>query len=65
MNNTNSTSVHGGISFTGALAILFIGLKLLNVIDWPWIWVLSPIWIPVICLMLIGLVLLVIYLKAK
>lgn len=35
----------GGMSFTGALAILFIGLKLAGFIDWPWVWVLSPLWI--------------------
>jgi len=27
------------------LSILFIALKLLNVIDWSWWWVLSPLWI--------------------
>lgn len=35
-----------GIGFTGLLALLFIGLKLGNVITWSWLWVLSPIWIP-------------------
>lgn len=35
----------GGIGFVGVLTAIFIGLKLANVIDWPWIWVLSPIWI--------------------
>ena len=42
---TNNSSSSGGISFTGALTILFIGLKLCNVIHWSWWWVLSPIWI--------------------
>ena len=28
--------------------ILFIGLKLLNIIQWSWIWVLSPVWLPVV-----------------
>lgn len=27
------------------LTIVFIVLKLVNVIDWSWIWVLAPIWI--------------------
>lgn len=35
-----------GIGFTGLLAIVFIVLKLLHVIEWPLIWVLAPIWIP-------------------
>lgn len=36
-----------GMGFSGALAILFIALKLTNFITWPWIWVLSPIWMPI------------------
>jgi uncharacterized protein (DUF983 family) len=35
-----------GISFLSLLAILFIGLKLTNQIDWSWWWVLSPLWMP-------------------
>ena len=42
---SSSSSSSGGISFTGALTVLFIGLKLTNVISWSWWWVLSPIWI--------------------
>ena len=41
--NNNNTS--GGIGFAGLLAIVFIILKLCNVIAWSWWWVLSPIWI--------------------
>lgn len=29
-----------------ALLILFIALKLIGVITWSWVWVLSPLWIP-------------------
>lgn len=35
-----------GIGFGGLLTLLFIGLKLGGVIDWNWIWVLSPLWVP-------------------
>ena len=35
----------GGIGFAGLLVIVFIVLKLCGVIDWSWVWVLSPIWI--------------------
>lgn len=37
------------ISFSGTslLAVAFIVLKLCNVIDWSWWWVLAPIWIPI------------------
>ena len=47
MTSKTSSSSSGGISFTGALTILFIGLKLGHVINWSWWWVLSPIWISV------------------
>jgi hypothetical protein len=45
--NTSNTmsSSSSGISFPGALTVLFVGLKLTNVITWSWWWVLSPIWI--------------------
>lgn len=32
--------------FIKLLAVAFIVLKLCNVIDWSWWWVLSPLWIP-------------------
>ncbi len=38
-------SSSSGIGFTGLLTIVFIILKLIGVIAWSWIWVLSPIWI--------------------
>ena len=38
----------GDISFCGVLAILFITLKLIGIINWPWVWGLAPIWIPAI-----------------
>ena len=35
----------GGL-FTTLLAVAFIVLKLCHVIEWSWLWVLSPLWIP-------------------
>ena len=43
--SASSSSSSGGIGFTGLLTVLFVGLKLTNVIAWSWWWVLSPIWI--------------------
>jgi len=43
---SESSSSSGGVGFCGLLALLFIGLKLGNVIQWTWLWVLSPLWIP-------------------
>lgn len=37
-----------GIGFFGVLCILFVGLKLTNYIAWPWVWVLSPLWLPLV-----------------
>lgn len=38
---------HGnGITFMGALAVLFVGLHLTGVIDWSWWAVLLPLWGP-------------------
>jgi len=45
MSNEQTTTVKGGIGFSGLLTIAFIILKLCGVIDWSWLWVLSPLWI--------------------
>lgn len=37
---------NNGIGFLGLLTIALIVLKLTGVIDWGWVWVLAPIWIP-------------------
>lgn len=41
----NKSSGGGGITFGGMLCIVFIVLKLCGVINWSWVWVLSPLWI--------------------
>ena len=38
----------GGITFSGLLLIAFIVLKLTGVIEWSWVWVLAPFWIPIL-----------------
>ena len=45
MSNNDSNNNSNGIGFTGLLQVAFIVLKLTKVINWSWIWVLSPIWI--------------------
>lgn len=56
MENGNKQNANGGIGFVGALTIVFIVLKLCKVITWPWVWVLSPIWISVGLAVVIGLI---------
>jgi CBS domain containing-hemolysin-like protein len=46
MQRKNSTS-SGGMTLGGTLALIFVVLKLTGMINWSWIWVLSPIWISI------------------
>lgn len=52
------TTVSGGIGFVGLLTIAFIVLKLLGIITWGWVWVLSPIWIDAILVIVLLVVVL-------
>ena len=45
MENKNKNITVRGLSST-LLLIAFIVLKLCHVIEWSWLWVLSPLWIP-------------------
>lgn len=52
MKNSNS---HGGESFfLSGLLLLFIALKLTGHIDWSWWWVMSPIWVPLSLVVIVG-----------
>jgi hypothetical protein len=44
---------NGGIGFVGLLTIVFIVLKLLKVISWSWLWVLSPLWIATLLIIIL------------
>lgn len=52
MNNNKSS---GSANFIGLLTIVFITLKLCAVINWSWLWVLAPLWIPVAIFILLVL----------
>ena len=61
MSNDKRETINANIGglFTSLLTIAFIVLKLCNVIDWSWVWVLSPLWIPlafVLVIWAIGLI---------
>ena len=43
MNNKSN-----GVGFLGLLTLIFITLKLTGYITWSWIWVLSPVWLPLV-----------------
>lgn len=57
--NEKSNAAGGGIGFFGVLGIVFIVLKLCKVIDWDWIWVLAPLWMPITIVFAIFLVILI------
>lgn len=45
-NMKETVNVNVGGLFTTLLTIAFVVLKLCHVIEWSWLWVLSPLWIP-------------------
>lgn len=45
MQNNEYVKRNPNIGFCGILQLIFITLKLCNVIDWSWWWVLAPTWI--------------------
>jgi uncharacterized protein (DUF983 family) len=57
--SSNSSSSSSGIGFPGLLTVLFIGLKLTGYITWPWVWVLSPMWISFLIFVAIAAVILI------
>ena len=64
MNDNNKSNCSTGGIFWTLLAVAFIVLKVTHLIDWPWVWVLAPIWIPVgIVLAAIVIVLIVVLTK--
>jgi Flp pilus assembly protein TadB len=54
------TEARVGLGFAEALTLLFIALKLCGVITWSWLWVLSPIWISLALVAMLGLIIVVI-----
>lgn len=51
--SNNGETARGGISFVEGLALIFIALRLCGVIDWPWVLVLIPIWLPALLIMIV------------
>lgn len=63
--SASSSSSSSGIGFTGLLTIVFIVLKLCHVIDWSWVWVLSPIWISFCIFICVFLICLAVFIIAE
>lgn len=61
----DKNKVTNSLGFFDLLAILFIALKLIGFINWSWLWVLSPIWIPASLVVVIYLLALIISIIKK
>lgn len=48
-NNKNS----GGVSIFTVLTLIFVVLKLCGLVNWSWVWVLSPVWIGAILVVIL------------
>ena len=44
----NKNARNSGMGFISVLTLILTVLKLTNNISWPWVWVLSPLWISVL-----------------
>ena len=53
MENKNTS---GGVGISTVLTIIFVVLKLVGVINWSWVWVLSPTWISLALLLLLVII---------
>lgn len=42
-----------GVGCLGVVLIVFVILKLCGLIQWSWFWVLSPLWIPILIVVVI------------
>lgn len=50
VNNTN------GVSTMVLITLVFFILKVLGYLQWSWLWILSPLWIPIVSIVLIVVV---------
>lgn len=52
----NNKSSGNGIGFGSLLGLAFIVLKLCGIINWSWLWVLSPFWIGLVLVIIAAVV---------
>lgn len=46
-----------GIGVVGVLGVVFVVLKLTNLIDWSWWWITAPFWGPLALVIVIAMIL--------
>ena len=54
--DNKTTTVNTGTSSSFLLFLVFLVLKLTNVINWSWWWITAPLWVPIALLFSIVLV---------
>ena len=58
--------IYQGPGVLSLLLVAFIVLKLCGVITWSWLWVLSPLWIPIALVLVILLIVgIMVYINVK
>lgn len=58
-NNYNAGYIKGICIFCAILTVVFFLFRAFDFIDWAWVWVFSPIWIPIglaICVFVVMIV---------
>lgn len=61
MRRNNTNYVSSGTSLCTLLTVAFVVLKLCNIINWSWWWVLSPTLIPIGIILLLVIIIVIIY----
>lgn len=61
----SKSNASSGIGVGTVLTIVFVVLKLTNVIDWSWWWVLAPTWGPIALVLAVIVIGFPVYLLAK
>lgn len=59
MSNNSSNGTACSIRFPSVLTIVFIVLKLCGIIHWSWLWVLAPLWMPIVIVLFILLIIII------
>ena len=62
--SNGNSSITIGPGFLGLLTIVFVVLKAFGKLDWSWLWVFSPLWIPVAFCAIVALLVAIVWLVA-
>ena len=60
MTTDNSSSSGSRIGVFGLMGVMFVGMRIAGVINWPWVWVLAPFWGPLALVVVLAMIVAVI-----